>query len=390
MKNRLESNIWKLFLFHLTHRRNYFAILAIFFLTLPDTNAKQIGFYMGAGYLTSFLLEIPSGYISDKIGHKQTLIISKVCLVFATLAFIFAKSIFLFVVGSILISSANAFASGTNSAFLHNTLIGLKKEKKFSKIASRQSGNASLISGILMLILPMLASISITLPLKINLAFDVVGLFIALSFFSPKQKYEAEKEEPISIFKDIKKWKGTGFYINSIFLGIISGAMFSMSGYREPFIQNLGFPIFLIGGVIFLSRFFWFIGSYFVHKIEEKNKIKEMLQLEIIIFSITFMIISKIKNPYLVGLIFALLYGYFHARKQVISKFYLDKFCINKNYKATMLSIKSQISNFFQVIFSFGIGYIMIKSYQKGFLISGIILFFLLIIIYFPLKKYLK
>jgi len=386
-KRDMNSNIWKLLLFHITQRRNYMAILSIFFLSLPDTHAKQIGFYMGAGFLASFLLEIPSGWISDKIGHKKVLVIAKVCMILSTISFIFADSLFLFITGSILISAGNAFASGTNSAFLHNTLIELKKDKRFSKIASKQMANASLASAVLMLFLPTLTSVSLVFPLKVNLILDFVGFGVAMAFISPKQKYEAENEEPISIFENLKRWKGTGFYITSVFVGIIFGSMFAITGYREPFLQSLGFPVVLIGSVIALSRFFWFIGGHLIHKIEEKNKIKKMFSLEIIIFPAFFIMISILKNPYMAGFMFALMMGYFWSRKEIINKYYLDKFCLNKNYKATMLSIKNQIGSIFQTIFTFSIGFLMAVSYSKGFLISGIVLFCLLITSYFFMRK---
>ena len=56
-------------------RRNFAPIIAIFFLTLPNSIAQQIGIYSGIGFLAGFLLEIPSGYLSDTIGHKKALIL---------------------------------------------------------------------------------------------------------------------------------------------------------------------------------------------------------------------------------------------------------------------------------------------------------------------------
>jgi len=119
----LESNIWKFFIFNLTQRRHYVAILSIFFLTLPDTTAKQIGIYSLAGYLASFILEIPSGYLSDRIGHKKILVLSKILLLFSILSFIYATSLIYFIIGSVLFASSAAFESGTTSAFMHNTFI---------------------------------------------------------------------------------------------------------------------------------------------------------------------------------------------------------------------------------------------------------------------------
>ena len=73
MNKHLQSNLWKLFLMELTTRRNYIPILALYFLTLPNATAQQIGLYTGISWLAGFILEIPSGYLSDIFGHKKTL-----------------------------------------------------------------------------------------------------------------------------------------------------------------------------------------------------------------------------------------------------------------------------------------------------------------------------
>ena len=74
----IKSNLWKLFFFVLSQRRNYIPILSIYFLTLPNSTAQQIGIYSGIGAIAGFLLEVPSGYISDKMGHKSALVMAKI------------------------------------------------------------------------------------------------------------------------------------------------------------------------------------------------------------------------------------------------------------------------------------------------------------------------
>ena len=95
--NNVSGNIWKYFIFQLSQRRNFIPILSIFFLTLPNTTAQQIGIYTGIGYLASFIFEIPSGYFADKFGHKRTLIIAKLLMIFSVLAFIYSNSLLPFI-----------------------------------------------------------------------------------------------------------------------------------------------------------------------------------------------------------------------------------------------------------------------------------------------------
>ncbi len=62
----LSSNLWKYFLVNFTSRRNFIPILSVYFLTLPDTHANQIGLYTGIGYLMSMLFQVPAGMIADR------------------------------------------------------------------------------------------------------------------------------------------------------------------------------------------------------------------------------------------------------------------------------------------------------------------------------------
>lgn len=365
----------------LTSRRNYIPILSIYFLTLPDATAQQIGLYTGIGWLAGFFLEIPSGYFSDKFGHKKTLILAKFSFLISTLFFIFGDSLIFFVFGSAFIAFGFAFISGTGGAFLHNTLVGLKREKEYGDVAGKIHAKASLVSAVMILLLPLLTKISLLMPIKAYLLFDVIGIFVAFSLYSPKIKYGAEDEEGEKIFSQLKRFRGTGFYITSLFIGILGGSIMAMSPFRAPFVESLGLPIILIGFIMALSRVIWFIIGHNL-KILRKIGLRKLLFYEIFFFSVLTILSSQLKNPYIVGAILAVLIGYWLARSSLIGEYYLNNFLINKRYKATMFSIKKQIETFFQFFIVFIIGFVMVVSFSLGFLVIGIFMMISLLLLY--------
>ncbi|MBT3985158.1 MFS transporter [archaeon] len=389
MKKELQANIWKFFILIVSNRRNYIPILALYFLSLPNTTAQQIGIYTGIGWFAGFILEIPSGYISDIFGHKKTLIMAKFSMLISTLFFIFGNSFPYFILGAIFMGFGFSFTSGTSGAFLHNTLVGLKREKEYGEIFGKLHAKASLVSAVMILLLPLLAGISLVLPIKVFLIFDLIGIVMAFSLFSPKIKYSAEDEEGEKIWSQLKKFKGTGFYITSLFLGIISAFVFSLSVYKEPFVALLGFPIILIGSIMALSRVFWFVIGHNLKQIKKIN-IKKLLFFEMVFFSGSFILISQLLNPYILGLIFAIQVGYFHARNSLIDEYYINNFLLNRRFKATMLSIKQQIGKLFQSVLAYLAGFIMVISYSYGYLVFGIIMLISLVSIYPFMVKYLK
>ena len=130
MEQKLHSNIWKYTLFLIANKRIFVAILGAYYLTIPDVTPESIGIILLVASLAGFIFEIPSGYVSDKIGHKTALVLSRLFMLASTLFFLFASNLGFLILGGVLMSMANAFHSGTGSAFMHETLQGLKRENR--------------------------------------------------------------------------------------------------------------------------------------------------------------------------------------------------------------------------------------------------------------------
>lgn len=383
----IKSNIWKFFIIMLTGRRNYIAILSLYFLTLPNSTAQQIGLFTGIGWLAGFIFEIPSGYISDKIGHKKAIILSKISLLLSTILFISGTELIYFILGSTFISISFAFSSGTQEAFLHNTLINLKRQGNFSNIYGKMEANVSIISAAMIFALPFLTKISIIAPIKIYILFDLIGVIISFFLISPNMKYTAEEEEGgKNIFSQLKKFKGTGFYIISIFFGIIGASMMALTPYNVPYAELLGLPIVFAGAIMGLSRVFWFIIGHNL-KILKKIKRRKLMIIEIVLFSSIFILSSQLKSAYLFVILMSFLSGYYNARKILINEYFLNTFAINKKYKATMLSIKSQTTLLIQTILVYISGIILGISFRLGYLLIGLFVFISLTTTYLLIKK---
>ncbi len=385
----LNSNIWKLFIIQLTQRRYYLPILSIYFLTLPDTNAMQIGLWAGAGYLAEFLFEIPSGYISDRIGHKKMLVLAKIFMILAVLSFIHGGSLIFFILGAIFTSLSFASQSGTRTAFLHETLVSLKKESDFIKISTKIAAYASLFSALLIIIIPFATQISIKTPLLIGLFLDVIGLISALLLIKPNIIEKTNNTK--SILQLLKETKGTSFLPFAIFTGTIMGFSIAKTNFTFPYLEDLGFPIILMGVILGLSAIIQFLIAKNIGKFENNLNIKKVFLFDIIFFPISFILIALLNNFYVVAFILILAGGYEMGRRSFVDGYLLKNHIHDKNYKATMLSIKGQITMIINFSIVFSIGFFMNNSYKLGFYIMGGILFVILFtVFYFISRKKVK
>ncbi len=386
------ANIWKYFLLNVSQRRHYIPILSVYFLTLPNSTARQIGLFTGIGYLAGFVLEIPSGYVADLFGHKAALILSKIFMLASLASFILGSTghaFVWFILGSIFMSGGFAFMSGSTSAFMHNTLLVLRRDREYTKIMSKISANAALVSMVLVLLLPFTTKISILTPLWINLGFDAIGLCIALWMTAPPQEKDAAPKW--STFTSLfHKAKGTGFFPFSVFIGLIGGMLFAQSPFREVYLVSLGFPVILVGVIMGISRFFWFVLGHQAERIRTLLPLKRLLFLEILFFSFGYFLMALLNNPWVLVVVAIIYTGYYWGRREIMIHYSLDHFVHDHKYKATILSIQAQVQNLIQAVFVFGLAYFMGISYKTGYYAISIALFVSLVITYFFVYPHLK
>ncbi|MFW6435142.1 MAG: MFS transporter, partial [Halovenus sp.] len=81
--------------------------------------------------------EIPTGYIGDRIGRRNSLVIAAVMFLISNAGYLFATDFwgFLFVFGTL--SFGQTFVSGSGSAWLYDTLEEHDIEEEFTRISGR-------------------------------------------------------------------------------------------------------------------------------------------------------------------------------------------------------------------------------------------------------------
>src|SRR5690606_36012047 len=84
-------------------------------------------------YAAVVLLEVPSGYASDRLGRKLTLLLSALCFSLAYTLFAASEGFLALAVAQALLGAAFALNSGTDSAFHYDSLQALGREAEFGE-----------------------------------------------------------------------------------------------------------------------------------------------------------------------------------------------------------------------------------------------------------------
>lgn len=142
---------------------------AIWFLYFQETLSANEAILLYAVFdVATTGMEVPSGYLSDRVGRRITLLMSAVATVAGLLMIVTGDSFTAFAMAQVLLGAGAAFASGTDSAILYESLVqdGRQEELEAQEIkAWRFSFTALAVSAVIggaladtLGILPFLAS----------------------------------------------------------------------------------------------------------------------------------------------------------------------------------------------------------------------------------------
>ena len=110
------------------------AWITVFFLYMSQSlPLDQVIELSAVYYLSVFVLEVPSGYFSDRIGRRTTLLLAAGSLAGSYCCFIIGAGFWWFAAGQFLLACGIAMQSGTDTAFLYDSLKTHGREAEYAQ-----------------------------------------------------------------------------------------------------------------------------------------------------------------------------------------------------------------------------------------------------------------
>ena len=217
-------------------------------------NATRILTIQAAFSLSQMVFEIPSGYFSDVIGRRRTLILSAALMFGGICMYALSDGFWQFIFAETVLGLAGALRSGTDSALLYDTLKEVKNEWRYTFFEGRaefwcRTGTAvsSVAGGVLG------AIATLRLPFYVNLASAFLMVLVTLSLREPDRE-KLPKGNPIRDILRISGYAVTHSTLLVVMLlsGIIAGTGVTAIWGYFLFYGNAGLPLYWYG-VIFAA-----------------------------------------------------------------------------------------------------------------------------------------
>lgn len=162
--------------------------MPVFFLFFSETVSLTEAITLGAiYYLSVVVFEIPSGYLSDRVGRRTTLMLAAGFAVCAYVVYLLAHSFQLLVVGQVLLAGAIAFQSGSDNSMLYDSLKVQRQTDHYTTHEARAQQYSMLSLAISVLLGGALGVINLRLPYFAALVAGLVALYISYSFKEPER-----------------------------------------------------------------------------------------------------------------------------------------------------------------------------------------------------------
>ncbi|MCR9108214.1 MFS transporter [Marivita sp. XM-24bin2] len=171
---------------------------ATWFLFLQDTLSASEAVLLYAVYdIGTTVFEVPSGYMSDKVGRRITLTLSAIAGLAAMVCFSLGDSFAAFALAQILLGASIAFASGTDSSLLYETLAAEGRQDEveaFELRLWRFTFAALMVSAVTG---GLLARVAPVLPFVLSGLAFVVMLLLALRLRDGPHQVDDVTAEPV-------------------------------------------------------------------------------------------------------------------------------------------------------------------------------------------------
>ena len=356
----------------------FMPIIVLFFqengLTLFDIMVLQAIYSV-----TIAMLEIPSGYVADVLGRKNSMIIGTFFGLAGIVIYSFSYGFWGFLPAALCLGIGQSFVSGSDTALMYDSLLEIKREKDFIKLEGRTISMGNFAEAIAFIIGGFLAEISLRTPFYYQIGIALIGLLTALSLTEPHlHRLIDGRTKPWKNIKNIVRFalrenRTLKYYI--FYSSIIGAATLTMAWFVQPYFKLLHIKVVYFGFIGAALNLAVAIPSFYAHVIE--RNIKTILLLLLILILIGTCYFSLSYHVSLWGLLILLLFYFIRGIATPVLRDYINRHTPSE-MRATVMSIRSFIIRAIFASTSPFFGYLADSySLQHALLFSGVMFFIL-------------
>jgi len=340
---QLRHNILKMYLLKAVLWFMVAMPIIVLFFQEHGLSLTEVMLLQGIYSLSVALFEIPSGYIADIFGRKQTIVLSTIFSFIGYLVFSFYGGFYAFAIAQILVGIGGSLMSGSDSALIYDTLLETESKSSYTKIEGRNYAIGNFSEALAGVLGGFLAVSSIYLPIYVQTTILFFSIPIALTLLEPTMHEENKLDRSFKAIMGVVKFSlvdNTRLRWLIIYSSAMGVATLSMAWFAQPFFKEVGVPLAYFGILWAGLNFSAGLTSFNAHQFDKKeNNYKMLIYLSLSMF-ISFILLGFNNSIY--GLFFIFI---IYLLRGIVTPILRNAINVNttSNKRATVLSIRSFI-----------------------------------------------
>lgn len=245
----IAGNIWKLYVIKTSKWFMVYMPIVVLFIQSNGLNLREVMLVNAIYSISVAFFEIPSGYFSDRLGRKNSIVLGTLFITAQFGAYSLSYDFWSLGLGAVIGGLGASFISGTDSALLYDSLHILDRKGDYLKWEGRTYAIGTFSEAVAAILGGWLAyTYGLRYPMYVQVGISFIGVLTALTLVEP----------PIQKEHNRSNWEQMRYIL------------------RHTFLENkqLRFLI-LLASVSGLASLLlaWFAQPYFDYKEIEENKI---------------------------------------------------------------------------------------------------------------------
>ena len=362
----ISGNILKYYLYKSTKAVEFYRPIMYLFFLAQGLNFTQIAILEALYNLTTLFGEIPTGYVGDRVGRRNSLLIGTT-LIALTLTGIGFASTFPALAGLYVCwSMGYNFRSGSEDAWLYDTLTDELSEDEFSYVRGRGESVALAVGAVAAVLGGYLGSIDLSYPWFVAAAVTGLGVLVLLTV-EESETYEQTASDDLSIRRTLgvvrrtlgrRDLRSFILYYYVVYAGVTYLVFVFLQPIFETVVVDLGVPRSDVESLLG-----WFYAAYSLvgaGLAYYTGTIREVMGIRTWFFVLPFAVGAALIGMYFVPILalptFLLIRGLSDVTRTFAGQYVNDR--IQTLGRATVLSAMAMVSGLAVVPFQLGSGVI--------------------------------
>ncbi|MDM8534542.1 MFS transporter [Clostridiaceae bacterium HSG29] len=355
---KMSENIKNNYAYTFFNSMNLTQGLWMIYLVSKGQSLFAVGLLESIFHITSFLMEVPTGAISDIYGRKISRLLGRIIFIFSIVLLVFANHFIFFAISFVFSALSYNLESGSGEALIYDSLKILKKEDTYMKIFGKVEISYQLGSTIALILGGYLAKFNYNYAFIGTIIIAAISLFYGFFNFTEaiiiKEENIKEKkklnfltsiqdqiENSLSTFRNQRK---VGYLI--IISMLMSSVATSFFFYLQNYFKFNGYSELKIGFILSIASLIAAFGASKTHIIEKYIKERGILMYIPIFMTLSLLGISYTNYE----MFFYIFLTLGESILYIAVNDYINKL-IESEYRATILSFMSMAFSLCMIIF---------------------------------------